>query len=92
MLIVRDLRAWYGPIEALHGISFEVAEGERVALVGSNRAGNTTTLRSISGVVKRAAAELSYEGNDLQRLPAHVVPRSGSHTFRKGAKCSPGSR
>ncbi len=77
MLIVRDLRAWYGPIEALHGISFEVAEGERVALVGSNRAGKTTTLRSISGVVKRAAAELSYEGNDLQRLPAHVVPSLG---------------
>ena len=77
MLIVRDLRARYGPIEALHGISFEVAEGERVALVGSNRAGKTTTLRALSGVVKRTAAEMSYEGNDLLRVPAHVVPSLG---------------
>ena len=77
MLSIRELSAWYGAVEALHGISLEVAEGERVALVGSNRAGKTTTLRAISGLVGRRAAELTYRGADLQRTNPHAIPALG---------------
>ncbi|MDE2570941.1 MAG: ABC transporter ATP-binding protein [bacterium] len=77
MLSIAELSAWYGAVEALHSISLEVHEGERVALVGSNRAGKTTTLRAISGIVQRRAASLTYRGVDLQGLPPHLVPGLG---------------
>ncbi|TAM86644.1 ABC transporter ATP-binding protein [bacterium] len=77
MLSIRELSAWYGAVEALHGISLEVAEGERVALVGSNRAGKTTTLRAISGLVGRRAAELTYRGADLQHTNPYAIPALG---------------
>ncbi|TAM58061.1 ABC transporter ATP-binding protein [bacterium] len=77
MLSIRELSAWYGAVEALHGISLDVAEGERVALVGSNRAGKTTTLRAISGLIGRRAAELTYRGVDLLRTNPHAIPAHG---------------
>ncbi len=77
MLCIRDLRACYGAVEALHGISLEVRDCEIVALVGSNRAGKTTTLRAISGVVKFSAAELSYRGKNVIGLAPHLIPALG---------------
>src|SRR5229473_2652987 len=72
MLSVENLRSGYGRIEALHGVSIEVAEGEIVALVGANGAGKTTLLRAISGVQPISAGRILFEGRPIERLPAHV--------------------
>lgn len=71
MLSVRDLKSRYGRIEVLHGISFEVAEGEIVTLVGSNGAGKTTLLRTLSGVQPATAGSIFFVGAPVQNLKPH---------------------
>lgn len=71
MLEVQDLTAGYGRIEALHGLSLEVAEGEIVAIVGANGAGKTTLMKTIAGVHPAAAGRIRYRGADITRMPAH---------------------
>jgi branched-chain amino acid transport system ATP-binding protein len=71
VLAVRDLKSRYGRIEVLHGISFDVQEGEIVTLVGSNGAGKTTLLRALSGVQPTTAGSISFAGASIQTLPAH---------------------
>jgi branched-chain amino acid transport system ATP-binding protein len=71
VLAVRDLKSRYGRIEVLHGISFDVEEGEIVTLVGSNGAGKTTLLRALSGVQPTTAGSISFAGASIQTLPAH---------------------
>ena len=63
--------AFYGDLQALHSVSFDVSEGEIVALVGANAAGKTTTLRVISGTLAPRAGRLSFRGADLGSVPAH---------------------
>jgi branched-chain amino acid transport system ATP-binding protein len=80
MLSVTDLSVSYGAIQALHGISFEVASGTIVTLVGSNGAGKTTTLRTLSGLVRCTSGKILFQGEDIARLPAHrIVARGLSH-------------
>jgi branched-chain amino acid transport system ATP-binding protein len=77
LLEVRDLVTAYGGIEALHGISFHVEEGEIVALLGANGAGKTTALRTISGLLRPRAGEVRFAGERIDLRPAHEIVRRG---------------
>lgn len=77
MLDVRDLVVRYGAIEAVHGISFEVRQGEVVALIGANGAGKTSTLAAISGLVRPARGAIVLAGRDLAGEPPHAIVRAG---------------
>jgi branched-chain amino acid transport system ATP-binding protein len=77
VLVVDDIRTFYGSIEALKGISLEVNEGEIVTLIGSNGAGKTTTLRSISGIVPPKAGRIIFDGREIQGMPGHKVAGLG---------------
>ena len=77
MLEVRDLVVRYGPLEALHGISLSVPDGKLVAVIGSNGAGKTTMLRTISGLLKPASGVVELEGRTLAGLRPHLVARLG---------------
>ena len=80
LLEVRDLHVAYGQIEAVRGISFEVDAGEVVALIGSNGAGKTTTLRTLSGLHRAKAGEIHFDGERIDRVPAHeIVARGVAH-------------
>ena len=73
LLAINDLHVRYGNVEVLHGISLHVAEGEIVTILGANGAGKSTTLLSISGLVRPSAGEILFDGLALHRLPAHQV-------------------
>jgi branched-chain amino acid transport system ATP-binding protein len=75
LLELKDVQARYGPVQALHGISLEVPEGEVVAVLGANGAGKTTTLRAISGTVRRSG-DISFQGKPLRGGP-EAVARAG---------------
>ena len=77
MLNVTDLNVHYGAIEALHGISFEVNEGEIISLIGSNGAGKTTTLHALSNIVKKTRGTVMFEGQDITRLAPDSIVRTG---------------
>jgi branched-chain amino acid transport system ATP-binding protein len=77
MLKVENLRVNYGAIQAVKGISFEVAEKELVALIWSNGAGKSTTLKTISGIVRPSGGSILYRGIDLGRLPTHQIVANG---------------
>jgi branched-chain amino acid transport system ATP-binding protein len=77
MLTVENLIINYGAIQAVKGISFSVAERELVALIGSNGAGKSTTLKTISGIVRPASGSLHYNGQDLATMPTHQIVASG---------------
>lgn len=77
MLNVTDLTVHYGAIEALHGISFEVNEGEIISLIGSNGAGKTTTLHALSNIVKKTRGTVMFEGQDITRLAPDSIVRTG---------------
>jgi branched-chain amino acid transport system ATP-binding protein len=71
VLLVENLRSGYGRIEALHGVSLEVAAGEIVTLVGANGAGKTTLLRAISGVQPILSGRICFDGRPIEHTPAH---------------------
>ena len=71
MLTLEGIDAFYGDLQALHGVSLDIQEGEIVALVGANAAGKTTTLRVISGTLPARAGRVTFNGADLSRVPAH---------------------
>lgn len=77
MLRVEDINVYYGAIHAIKGISLEVPEGEIVALIGSNGAGKSTTLRTISGLMKPKTGKIIYEGKDISGVPAHKIVGMG---------------
>src|SRR5262245_64263982 len=77
LLEVRDLHAWYGESHILHGVDFEVRQGEVVTLLGRNGAGKTTTLKSIMGMVGRRAGSIVYEGREVVGLPSNRIARLG---------------
>jgi len=77
MLIINDLSVYYGAIRALDGISLEVNEGEIVTMIGANGAGKSTTIRSISGLVRPRSGEVTFEGKPLHQLPPHDIVMLG---------------
>jgi branched-chain amino acid transport system ATP-binding protein len=77
MLEVRGLSIRYGGIHALKGISLGVRENQIVALIGSNGAGKSTTLRAISGLAEGIKGKIIFRGREIQSLPAHTIARSG---------------
>ncbi|MHB8494494.1 MAG: ABC transporter ATP-binding protein [Casimicrobiaceae bacterium] len=77
LLAVRDLQAWYAESHILHGVSFDVAQGEVVTLLGRNGAGKTTTLKSIMGVVSRREGSIAFEGVETVRLASNRIARLG---------------
>ena len=77
LLKVRDLHAWYGESHILHGVDFEVRQGEVVTLLGRNGAGKTTTLKSIMGMVPRRQGSIRFEGVELAILPSNRIARLG---------------
>jgi branched-chain amino acid transport system ATP-binding protein len=77
ILSVRDLVVKYGQVEALRGISLEVRPGEVVALIGSNGAGKSTTLRAISGMLRPTTGRIVFDGRDVAGLPSHQIVRLG---------------
>ena len=80
MLRLEDLRAAYGPVEALKGVSLEVGEGELVTLIGANGAGKTTTLKAISGVLRSTRGRITFGGADIRRLsPGEILKRGIAH-------------
>lgn len=81
LLEVKDLFVNYGSIQAIKGISFEVNKGEIVSILGANGAGKSTTLRTISGLIKPKAGQILYKDADLAKMPAHKIVRQGvSHS------------
>jgi branched-chain amino acid transport system ATP-binding protein len=77
MLKVTDLKVHYGAIQALKGVSFEVARGEIITLIGSNGAGKSTTLNGVSGIVKKSGGRVEFNGEDVTALPPDRLAASG---------------
>jgi branched-chain amino acid transport system ATP-binding protein len=77
MLEIKNLAVSYGAITALHGISLSVPAGSIVTLIGSNGAGKTTALKTISGLLKPRSGEILYEGKNIAGLPPHQIVRLG---------------
>jgi branched-chain amino acid transport system ATP-binding protein len=76
LLELEDVRARYGPLQALHGVSLTVGEGEAVAVLGANGAGKTTTLRAVSGTMRRSG-RIIFAGRNIARRAPEVVARTG---------------
>src|SRR4029450_8365561 len=87
MLEVKDLRVHYGTVEAVKGISFQVAAGAIVSLIGANGAGKTTSLRAITGLVRPSGGDLRFEDRSLIGLAPHDIVRLGiAHVPGGGAR------
>jgi branched-chain amino acid transport system ATP-binding protein len=87
LLEIQDIHTFYGAIEALRGVSLRVEEGEVVTIIGSNGAGKSTTLRSISGLTPARSGSVVFEGQDITRLPAHEIVSCGIALSPEGRHC-----
>lgn len=76
-LSVQALDCFYGNVQVLHGLSLELGDGEVLCLLGRNGAGKTTALKAIMGLVRPRSGRVVLDGTELNRLPAHEVPRRG---------------
>ena len=77
ILEVKGLEVYYGVIQAIKGISFEVNQGEIIALIGANGAGKTTTLQTITGLIPSKAGTITYEGKDITKIPGYKLVGMG---------------
>jgi branched-chain amino acid transport system ATP-binding protein len=89
MLSVKDVVVRYGAIEALHGISFEVKQGEVVTLLGANGAGKSTTLRMLSGLHSPSSGTITFEGRDVTKVKAHMFSSMGISHVPEGRRIFP---
>ena len=89
MLKLEDLRAGYGAIEVLKGISLVVEEGQIVTLIGANGAGKTTTLMTVSGAIRPRSGRITFMGRDLAATPSHEIVRLGIAHSPEGRKIFP---
>jgi branched-chain amino acid transport system ATP-binding protein len=85
-LAVENLRAAYGEIEVLHGVSLTVAKGQIVALLGANGAGKSTVIKAIMGLVKPTAGRILLDGRDLSGQAAHMAARAGIALVPEGRR------
>ena len=86
MLKVTDLQVYYGVIQALKGISFEVNEGEVIALIGANGAGKTTILHTVTGLNNQKAGKIEFEGKDISHTPAYKIVAEGMAHVPEGRR------
>ena len=86
MLEIKDLEVYYGVIQAIKGISFEVNEGEVIALIGSNGAGKTTTLHTVTGLLPATAGTITFEGKDITKTPGHKIVSLGMAHVPEGRR------
>lgn len=86
LLEVKDLQVYYGVIQALKGISFEVNEGEIVTLIGANGAGKTTTMQSIIGLIPSSHGSVVFDGQDITKTPCHKIVHSGLTQVPEGRR------
>jgi branched-chain amino acid transport system ATP-binding protein len=87
LLEVENIHTFYGAIEALRGVSLRVEDGEAVTIIGSNGAGKSTTLRSISGLTPARSGTVKFEGEEIGRLPAHEIVACGIALAPEGRHC-----
>ena len=87
LLDVDSIHTYYGAIEALRGVSLTVEEGEAVTIIGSNGAGKSTTLRSISGLTPATSGKVTFEGRDITRVPPHEIVERGIALSPEGRHC-----
>lgn len=86
MLEIKDLEVYYGMIQAIKGISFEVNEGEVIALIGANGAGKTTTLQTITGMLQAKKGHIIFEGQDITKIPGHKIVSMGMAHVPEGRR------
>ena len=86
MLEIKDLEVYYGAIKALKGISFNVEQGEIIALIGANGAGKTTTLHTISGLIPAKHGSVKFNGKELTKTPAHKIVSMGMAHVPEGRR------
>ncbi|NNU50520.1 ABC transporter ATP-binding protein [Rhizobium sp. WYCCWR 11279] len=77
LLQVQGLNAWYGESHVLHGVDMRVAEGETITILGRNGVGKTTTLRTITGIVRSRKGKISFDGSDMMQVPLHKTAHRG---------------
>lgn len=86
MLEIKDIEVFYGVIQAIKGISFEVNEGEVIALIGANGAGKTTILHTITGLLSPKKGSVIFEGQDITKVPAHKIVSLGMAHVPEGRR------
>ncbi|MHB0923149.1 MAG: ABC transporter ATP-binding protein [Bellilinea sp.] len=86
LLDVGDLNVYYGAIHALQGVSFNVEEGEIVTLIGANGAGKSTTLRTISGLLRSRTGHIKFKDTDISMMPAQQIVQLGASHVPEGRK------
>ncbi|MBQ9031341.1 MAG: ABC transporter ATP-binding protein [Parasporobacterium sp.] len=86
LLEVKDLQVFYGVIQALKGISFEVNKGEIVTLIGANGAGKTTTMQTVIGLIPSKSGSIHYNDRDITRMPSHKIVASGISQVPEGRR------
>ena len=86
MLSVENVEVYYGVINAIKGVSFEVNEGETIALIGSNGAGKTTILHTITGLISPKSGSIMFEGTDITKVPAHKIVGMGMAHVPEGRR------
>ena len=86
MLEIKDLKVSYGMINAVKGVSFDVQEGEIIALIGANGAGKTTILHTITGLVPAKSGSITFDGADLIKTPAHKIVSMGMAHVPEGRR------
>lgn len=86
MLEIRDLEVYYGMIQAIKGVSFQVNQGEVIALIGANGAGKTTILHTITGLLSPKKGSVIYEGTDITKIPAHKIVSLGMAHVPEGRR------
>ena len=89
MLELNDIHTFYGPIEALKGITLKVNQGEIVCLIGNNGAGKSTTLMAISGILKPKTGTISFIGSDISDMPPHSIVEMGISHVPEGRRIFP---
>ena len=86
LLEVKNLTVNYGVIRALHGIDFEVNEGEIVTLIGANGAGKTTTMQSVVGLIPKSGGSVKFNGNEITKTPCHKIVHLGMTQVPEGRR------
>ena len=86
VLTVNDINVYYGAIHAIKGISFDVNEGEIVTLIGANGAGKSTTLHTVSGLMRSKTGDIEFQGESIMKTPAHKIVAKGISHVPEGRR------